>query len=216
MVRKELSGAVLRFESRSLKWTTKVVCGNCNNTWMSDLTGKMKAIAEKMILSAHITALTPGDLTVIAQYAFMKSIVADRSHENSESFFDFSQRHSFRENLLIPRGVQMWLAALPFQHALFKSMRIEAPLNTPRRFEMDVFTYGVGHLVIQVAASRWAKKSMRRHADPPVLTQGSDWDTCSIPFWPRVTGISWPPLQFMGRELIDTFVSRWIRMERGW
>ena len=217
MVRKEIDGQVLKWSSSKLDWQTKVVCGQCNNTWMSDLVSQTKAIAKDMILAAREIILKPTDIQTIAAYAFMKSVVADHSHENRESFFTLSERRSFRQTLCIPDGVQMWLASLPFQHGLFKSMTIEAPLNTPNRFEVNVFTYGVGHLVIQVAASRWKRKALRRHARPPVLTQGTDWDTCSIPFWPkRSNSLSWPPAQHMGRPLIDPFIGRWIDIERGW
>jgi hypothetical protein len=218
MVRKEVDGEVLKWQSKKLDWETKVVCGDCNSGWMSDLVNRTKTIAKDMILTARESVLSPADIETIASYGFMKSVVADQSHENRESFFTLSERRSFRQTLSIPDGVQMWFASLPFQHGLFKSMTIETPLNTPRRFEVNVFTYGVGHLVIQVAASRWKKKAFRRHTPPPVLTQGSEWDVCSLPFWPPKWSrtFSWPPAHHMSLNVCEKFAKRWTTMERGW
>lgn len=113
----------------------------------------------------------------------------------------------------------MWFASLPVQHGLFKSYVVETPLNTPRRFEFNVFTYGLGHFVIQVVTARWNKKALRRHASPPVLTQAVEWDDCSIAFWPSDgTPVSWPPAKHLSRQVIDAFVERWTQLElgRGW
>jgi hypothetical protein len=217
MMRKESDGTILKWPSSKLAWKTRVVCGKCNNTWMSELVNKTKTIAKDMILEGHDTTLREADIATISAYAFMKSIVADHPHENRESFFTFSERQSFRRTLSIPAGVQMWLATLPVQHGVFKSMTVEAPLGMPNRFELNIFTYCIGHLVIQVAGCRWKKKALRRHARPPVLTQGPEWDSCSISFWPgRLKSVTWPPAMILSRDLIDTFVERWISVKRGW
>ena len=217
MVRKEIDGQIRKWQKATLDWETKVVCRKCNSGWMSDLVNQNKLIAKDMILTGRETVLEPTAVDTIAAYAFMKGVVADHSHENHESFFTLSERHSFRQMLAIPNGVQMWLASLPFQHGLFKSMTIKAPFNTPNRFELNVFTYGVGHLVIQVAASRWKRKALRRHADPPSLTQGSEWDALSIPFWPnRMRSFSWPPAAHMSLDVCENFIKRWTSMKIGW
>ena len=66
----------------------------------------------------------------------------------------------------------MWLASLPIQHGIFKSFYAVAPQNVPRRFEINAFAYGLGHLVIQVSTCRWTNKRNRRFEPPPHLTQG--------------------------------------------
>jgi hypothetical protein len=113
--------------------------------------------------------------------------------------------------------LRMWLASVPRVQGLFKSMSIYAPLNTPRRFELNIFTYGLGHLVIQTAGCGWKKKALRRHAKPPVLTQSNEWNNCSTPFWPNCkTPVQWPPAEHMGDQVIDAFVERWTNLSRGW
>jgi hypothetical protein len=218
MTRKESDGSLIVWRSSKLNSKTNVVCEKCNTGWMSQLVNRTKLVAKEMILNCQEATLHATDIVTIAAFAFCKSVVADHSHSNREPFFTFAERNLFRQTLSIPRGVQMWLTSMPIQHGLFKSMTLEAPQNTPKRFELNIFTYGLGHLVIQVAGCRWKKKALRRHTHPPILTQPSEWDSCSIPFWPVLTTmpIQWPAKEHLGREIVDDFVQRWIRLERGW
>lgn len=123
----------------------------------------------------------------------------------------------FRSTLSIPTGVQMWLASMPRQHGLLKSMTVLAPQNTPKRFELNIFTYSVGHLVIQVAGCRWKKKAIRRYEHPPILAQDPEWNGSSIPFWPNSrTLIRWPASGHIADQAVDDFIHRWTRLNRGW
>src|SRR5260370_12410263 len=216
ITRKELDGRVRAWKRPHLGPKTNVVCGNCNNGWMSDLETRVKPIIGDMVCKCNETTLHDKDIATIAVWAYTKAIVAEHSHNNRKPFFTFAERQLFRQTLSIPNGVQIWLASMPVQHGLFKSYVIETPLNAPRRFELNVFTYGLGHFVIQAVTARWNKKALRWHTPPPVLTQAIEWDSCSIPFWPRSGApISWPPAGHMSHQVVDAFVQRWTQLIRG-
>jgi hypothetical protein len=217
ITRKEADGRVRIWKLPNLSEKTNVVCGDCNNGWMSDLETRVKPIIAEMVSKCAATTLHDKDIATIAVWAYTKAIVAEHSHNNRKPFFAFAERQLFRQTLSVPNGVQMWLASLPVQQGLFKSHVVETPLNTPGRFELNVFTYGLGHLVIQVVTSRWAKKALRRHANPPVLTQAVEWNSCSIPLWPSTAAsVSWPPNGHLGHQIVDAFVQRWTQLVRGW
>src|SRR5271157_4882068 len=68
---------------------------------------------------------------------------------------------------------------------------------------------GAGHLVIQVAVSRWTKNFLRRNSFPRI-TQNPYWDNLATPFWPsNGTPVLWPPPKHLSDEMIDTFCCRW-------
>jgi hypothetical protein len=176
---------------------------------MSELENRVKSIAGDMVYKCSPATLRDKDIGTIAEWAYTKAIVAEHSHNNRKPFFAFAERQLFRQTLSIPNGVHMWVASLPVQHGLFKSYVVETPLNAPRRFELNVFTYGLGHFVIQVVTARWNRKALRRHTHPPVLTQATEWNDCSIPFWPSTgMAVSWPPATHMGHQVVDAFVQR--------
>jgi hypothetical protein len=87
----------------------------------------------------------------------------------------------------------------------------------PGRFEINAFTYGLGHLVIQVSTCRWTKKLNRRFAPPPRLTQAREWNPISVAAFPvERDSLSWPPSAHMERELIDEYAQRWKAVMPRW
>lgn len=202
------------------KWAlnekANVVCGKCNSGWMSDLENKTKAATNGMALYCSAVVLTARDIALIAANAFKAAVVADLMHDNRPPFFPLLQRRKFAATLTIPAGVQMWLASMARQRGLFKSYYFATKPGTSSGFEFNVFTYGLGHLMIQVVSSRWKKKAHRRHAFPPRLTQNPAWDSVSIPFWPSDdTQVSWPPSHHLGDKIIAEFVNRWAHLSWG-
>jgi hypothetical protein len=217
VVRKDSEREAKTWRSPKLDSKSNVVCGECNNGWMSKLENKTKSVVQDMAATGQQTTLSARGVTTIAEFAFLKAVVADHSHDNRRPFFSFAECRTFRETLELPAGFQMWLASLPIQHGIFKSFYAVAPQNVPRRFEINAFTYGLGHLVIQVATYRWTKKANRRFAPPPHLTQAAEWDAISTAAFPAERdSISWPPNAHMGLEIIDQYAQRWKDVMPGW
>jgi hypothetical protein len=217
VVRKDAEGNAKIWKSGKLDSKSKVVCAKCNNGWMSELEGKTKLVIQHMAVSCEPTKLSRSDNTTIAEFSFLKAVIADHSHDNRGPFFSRSERENFRETLELPDGFQMWLASLPIHHGIFKSFYAAAPQNFPGRFEINAFTYGLGHLVIQCSTCRWTNKRNRRFASPPRLTQGIEWNAISLAAFPvECDPVFWPPNAHMDLQLIDPFAQRWKDVTPGW
>jgi hypothetical protein len=216
-IRQEIDGRVFTWEATTLNAKTKVVCHDCNSGWMNDLENRMKNVCSEMILNGSSKNLSGGDVVTISAYGFLKSVVADYMHENRPPFYTSEERSLFRRFLSIPLGVQVWLGKMDGLHAIFKGMGGEAPLGTPNRFHMNIFTYGLGYILIQVTGCKWMKKSRRKYFAPPLLDQGTEWAAFSIPVFPNCnTPIAWPPISHLRHESINIFVQRWINLNRTW
>jgi hypothetical protein len=215
-IRKEKDGSVRKWHRAELNEKAKVVCGHCNNGWMSDLETSTKVFLNDMVFHCSSTVLQPRQIVLLAAVAFKNTVVADHMHDNHPPFFSLRERRRFMRNLTIPSAIQMWLASASTQGGLFKCGYIASPVGASDGFEINHFTHGVGHVVVQVVASRWKKKSLRRHTPPPILTQAPEWNPVSIPFWPSDgKPINLPPIMHLGDEIIDKFVQRWTKLERG-
>jgi hypothetical protein len=163
-IHRDSENAVIKtWQKDSLDLKTKVVCAECYNGWMSEVETATKLVIQEMILDYGPTILNARDLATIAAFGLLKATVADCIQSKRPPVLTFSERTLFARSLRIPLGVQMWLGSLADPHGLFKSRYIETPVNTPRGFYLQSFTYGLGCLVIQVTVSRWRKKSSRRH-----------------------------------------------------
>lgn len=229
VIRKDSEGKERTRQSENLDSQSKVVCGKCNNGWISKLESKTKSVIQDMVASCQQTTLSSRDVTTIAEFTFLKAVIAEHSHNNRSSFFSLPERDTFRKTLQLPAGFQMWLASLPIQHGILKTLYLVAPQNPPRRFEINafnyglghleinVFTYGLGHLVIQASTCRWTKKRNKQFAPPPRLTQAREWYPISIAAFPVPRDrLLWPPSVHMGRELIDRYAQRWKDVVPGW
>jgi hypothetical protein len=101
----------LEYRSRSINITRPVVCGTCNNGWMSDLTNHAKAITEGLIRHARPTSILPLGIATIAAYTFLKAVVVDYAItlDGHKPFFQPAVRHRFKETIAIPDGTQIWI-----------------------------------------------------------------------------------------------------------
>jgi hypothetical protein len=96
MIRKEFDGSVLRWRKTKLNEETYVVCGPCNHGWTSNIENEVKQVVRDMAASGHEKTLAHSDIETIAKFTFLKSVVADHSHENFKPFFSTTERWNFR------------------------------------------------------------------------------------------------------------------------
>ena len=216
MSRREPDGRPKYWRKKELNEKTNVVCNACNNGWMSDLEIAAKGVIKEMVFRCTPTVLQPRDLKVIAAYTLKSAIVADLTHDNRSPYFSLPQRRGFAKALTIPEGVQMWLGSMAVQRGLFKGYYFQTKPGVRGGFEMNVFTYGLGHLLVQVVTSRWRKKAHRRYVGSPVLKQNPVWDPVTIPFWPiDERPVLWPPQAHLSDEDGDKLVFRWDELSWG-
>jgi len=206
----ERDGTYTRWRNRDLDTAAKIVCEECNNGWMSELENRSIPIMKSMVVHRVPTQLQVSDIAVLAAIGFKNAALADRMQTIRAPFFSQSERQLFADDLTLPGGLQMWLATMARQHGLFTSHYVNTPKSGANSFEGHIFTYGAGHLVIQVAAWRWKKKSLRRHYRAPFATQDDRWRGYSAPCWPSDgSKVSWPAPAHLSDKLLYQFINRW-------
>lgn len=210
-------GIYHRSASRGLNQKAYVVCKECNNGWMSDLEERQaKPTMEGMILHASPVSLLPNGISAIAAFAFKTAVVADCNRPSSgRPFFSHEVRRRFSLSLDIPRGVQIWLAALYRQRGVggrFTTHYVRIENGRFKGFQFYAFTLFVGALVLQVTASRWVSIA-KLPKFKPVLTQHPNWNRVAVPIWPNSSkAIDWPPSRFLNGETVVAFAERWSKL----
>ena len=194
-----------------------VLCNPCNNEWGSDIESKTKLVIADMACNGSPTDLSKADAMTIVKFTQMKAFVGDYMHDETRSpFHTRSERFAFRRDFTFPVTTQIWLGETSIDHGIWKVTYTKVPQDNPKRFETYIFTITVGRVVIQLVSSRWCKKSLRRYAHPPFLTQGNAWDSVSIEISSATLPfpVHWPPHVQLDRTLLNEFVYRWVRVHR--
>jgi hypothetical protein len=138
----------------------------------------------------------------------MKAAVLDT--ENAKPYFSSAMCHHFRHTFEMPKGVQIWLASfrgpqrfeanVDTRHSLFTSSRFAG-------YQFFIFTYLIGHLVIQLTFPRWTRLS-RRRPPLPAWIPAEFWRAATIDLYPGIPALSWPPLLYFDRNGIQAFRKR--------
>ncbi len=194
--------------SKSLDWTAKVVCADCNNTWMSAIENDHAKPAMTDLISGKVDIpIDEARAQSIALFAFKTAVVFDHMQRNQEPFFPGTIRHRFRESIAIPpTTVKMWMAGyLPTAKGEVLTFYSQGNLTPTNRLRLYVCTYAVGHFVFQVVAQR-------QQGFIP-LGPAADYSGMAIPFWPTSElpkGFIWPPKAIL-RTVKDfsDFSERW-------
>ena len=141
--------------SVELDFQAKVVCGNCNNTWMSEIETKHAQPVITPMMVGHIGI--PVDKTMaqsLAIFAFKTAIVADMSRRRKTPFFPRRIRHAFRTSFYIPSSVFMWMAAYVGRDSKI-NLEVGYLHGTPPSSypsEYYIMTCAIGHFAFQVLA----------------------------------------------------------------
>lgn len=188
-----------------LNWKARVVCKQCNNTWMSQIEAKhAKPAMVGLIRGDMDMPVTPSIARSLALFAFKTAVVFDHIQRNRSPFFVRSSRYRFARSLAIPFGVSMWMAGfLPMGKGEVQTCYHEGDLSASNHLRLYVCTYAVGHFAFQVVASRQQGFVSLRPAP--------GFEFVAVPFWPRLhDGVVWPlsdVLRTVGE--FDAFSERW-------
>jgi hypothetical protein len=214
--RENETGEPDRWKTRSLNQKLPVVCENCNNGWMSDLENLHARPAMKdLITSDKGTLLSPERLRSIAIFAFKSAVIVDHAlvpnpkFRDREPFFSADSRTAFRQSLVIPAGVQMWLGAFKEEgHGILRALYHASPPEVEHGFESYVLTYGVGFVLFQVVVTRWLGIGVPGFR--PSVRQSRVWNKFTLPLWPS-DGRSalWPPDKQFTLRTVSQFSRRW-------
>lgn len=200
--RDEKYNVVKTWTSPEVDLTTKVVCKECNEGWMSNLEDRhAKPAMTDLILARDHISVSPSRAMAVARFAFKTAVVVDHMVKG-EPFFEAGIRHHFAKSLTIPRNVRMWMTGyLPLVGGRLSANYHERSFEDGRSLEMYVCTYAVGHLMFQVVAANLIGL-------PSFEAQG--FEHSAVPFWPTIPGgVVWPPAYAIKRSDFEPFSERW-------
>ena len=204
----ETGKIVSDWHSSELNWKAKVVCRECNNTWMSAIENDhAKPAMSDLIRGVCDVAITESRALSIALFAFKTAVVFDYMQKTRQPFFSHFVCDRFREALDIPPTVAMWIAGfVPSGKGNVHTCYHEGKPHG-KQLELYVCTYSVGHFAFQVMARRC-----------PIFFFLSPWrgfEGVAIPLWPcPQKGFVWPASEALQTVSdFDQFSLRWQRPE---
>jgi hypothetical protein len=197
------------FTKEELSLTANVVCEECNSGWMSRVDSQEAKPSLKYLISdASPRVISIRKLISIAIFLFKTAVVADHMGTGGTPYFTVQERYTFRETLSIPAGVSMWIGALEDSaRGTFTTAHVNPVAAGETDFGLFVFTYIVGHLVLQIVGAKWATHNPNRSYFPPI--QRDEDSRFMSPFWPIGGSIRWPPPQYMPVTLLSDLTNRW-------
>jgi len=211
-----VNSPVVEYDTDSLNLKLPVVCDECNHTWMSALSLKVKDRFGRAMLDGEPFSLGAKDAAILAAFTFMKAVVTNHlTVDEYEPFFTRAARERFRTSLAIPTLTKMWFAAFQGESRMstrsnFNIVSANAP-GPLYGIEFGSFSYVVGKLAFQLLAPRW--KRIDQRARPLVsLTPNAFWESAVTLFWPhRGDLLFWPPSKKLGDDMIQEFIERFAR-----
>ncbi len=206
----ETGEIVADWSSDKLDWKARVVCEQCNNTWMSDIESNAKSVMSNLI-RGEAGLISQSCADSIALFAFKTAVIFDHIRRDREPFFTRSVRHAFRESSAIPSSVRMFMAGfLPAGKGHVHTCYHEGPLSATDCIKLYVCTYAAGHFVFQVVGQK-------QHGFTKVTLQPSGPRTFrseAVEFWPWISGgVLWPPTHLL--QTVDDFylfATRWQKL----
>lgn len=200
------SGEVLNeWVSDALDHKAKVVCGSCNNGWMSDLENRHAKIALTDLIIGNETHIDALRAKAIARFAFKMAVIADHMGRGKTApFFSEKARRYFAKSLTIPRGINMWCAGfLPQGTGQLYAGYGEVEEDG---FYLHLFgtTCAIGHFAFQVLAAK-------TNFDVPPFAPKIGFETLAVPFWPTVPYRTFFPFADVLRTKaqFNKFAERW-------
>jgi hypothetical protein len=208
--RGERGQIISQWDAATLNWKAKVVCAECNNTWMSEIENKhARPIMTRFILGSQEVRITQSCARSIAVYAFKTAVVLDHLRRNSSPFFSEPTRRRFKELLAIPFNVRMWLAGfLLIGKGRVRTVYHDGATPDGSPLGLYVCTYAIGHLAFQVVAAKQARFSRFS----PISEK---FRHLAVPIWRRVPdGVVWPPTDVLRtRHDFVEFSNRWAKLK---
>jgi hypothetical protein len=146
---------VLSRPGRVITKKLRVVCGPCNNTWMSRLETKAKAILVPMIQGMPVT-LGGEQQQTLSEWIALKVMVAEHS-KGDDYVTSQKDRAAFKLSRVIPARFEIWLGRCGedrwrsglFRSAATYSLPGQMPKD-PSRKNTETVTLGIGDLLIFV------------------------------------------------------------------
>jgi len=194
------------FETGSMDWTAKVVCNNCNNTWMSAIeSGHAKPALTPLITGQFDIPIDRSRAHSIALFAFKTAVVLDHAQRLREPFFSKRLRYGFRLHHTIPGIVNMWFCGYKGHrgNGQFKTAYMKGAASSSDHCLMYACTCAIGCFVFQVLAVKQIGNARFR----PL----GGFEDLAVQFFPGVRpNCIWPdPYALDGIAQFEAFADRW-------
>jgi hypothetical protein len=189
---------VMRFQTAQQQWTVptahidwraKVVCKNCNNTWMSRIEDEHgKPVLTPLIEGDKVVSIGQTAARSIAIWAFKTAVVMDHAHKLlGQPYFSYEERAAFRKTLIIPNDSAVWVGNFSGHRYKIKSEtgQNSGHIAPDQALTMFVFTCAIGCLVIQFGHARTSR--------PVIFEPKPGFEYIMAPIWPDLyPNLTWP------------------------
>lgn len=173
---------LIRKNGNSLNRTLKIVCEECNNTWMSKIEDKAKTILEALILNKPIK-LDRKQQKMIVQWAVLRTIISEFTDEKTR-VVTAKERKEFYQTNEVPANWYVWIGkketevqTQPTYHHVNIQVayrQIDGTYLMPNRDNTQSSYFGIGEFIIYTFSwpedtvlykftSAWANKMIILH-----------------------------------------------------
>ena len=137
------------------------VCETCNNGWMSEIVNCAKPVIEKMALSQS-TTISPNEVGELAGWIALTNIMQEFANPAGSNAIPHSDLKTLMQKMVRPDNWSIWVGHYvgenwePFGHIHIpfkyeKSANAsESSANLPIRFEQQLSTFSIRHLLAHV------------------------------------------------------------------
>jgi hypothetical protein len=198
-----------QWNAPKLNMKANVVCGTCNNGWMSNLEEQYaKPAMADLILGKRIGSIIKKRAHGLSLFAFKTAVIANHSLPENELFFDQSARYAFRASLKIPPEVRMWLVGMePVAGGAISSLNVHFPDKDAPNLTLNICSFRVGCLGFQVVSAKAI-----RAGEVESLPTPDNLTTC---FYPTLEpNVRWPRPKVLSTEAFNDFSNRWNAIRR--
>ena len=189
------------------EFTTRGVCQECNNGWMCELEGTIRATMGSLVNDISLR-LDEQQQRLLARWATKTAMVIEGVKQEKNNFYSAEQRNTFRTTLIPPEETAVWLgrcAQSNLLHGEARKLHVSNQRPTNPLEDGCATTFVTGRLVMQVL-------SVKRKPDAPggglrLKIRAGPWESKLVQIWPvEKPRVNWPPPQSfsdLGDGLLD-------------
>lgn len=199
------------WRSTTIDNTSKIVCRNCNSTWMSQLQRSVATLVSALAFDSAPRELSQEQQERLSAWAFMTAALIDSATPRAEPrFMDHSIRVGFRVTRDIPLGTQVWIAKYQDDDAKQVCGQHRAvylpPAGTSAFTRLLLANVFCGHFALQVAYPRCYAGHRA-----PCLFEAPSMAAATVRVWPVQRNVAtWPPAETLNHQSYQRFrVDRW-------
>lgn len=193
-------GSTASWKNDSLTFTTRVVCKQCNEGWMSDVETFCKSIVHPLLVTPHPGVIDVQDQCSFAIWASLRSMVFDSLAPERKRYYSQSERVAFclSDPFDPPADTHIWITQfIGMAQARFK---VFTEISAAKDNGLHICTFTINKLAAALVTSKGPERKV-----PKISSRSAD---TFLQIWPTDgTGIEWPPLNHLTDETLDTFMN---------